>query len=74
MTSGLVGRSTLAYDMWGSALNLAYQVQSGSPQPGVYVTSQVYETMRDTRHFTSAGVISVDSEEQPIWRLAERRP
>jgi class 3 adenylate cyclase len=74
VTSGLVGRATLAYDMWGSAVNLAYQVQSGSPQPGVYVTSQVYETMRDTRHFTSAGVISVDSEEQPIWRLAERRP
>ena len=74
VTSGLVGRSTLAYDMWGSAVNLAYQVQSGSPQPGVYVTSQVYETMRDTRHFTSAGVITVDSEEQPIWRLAERRP
>ena len=74
VTSGLVGRSTLAYDMWGSAVNLAYQVQSGSPQPGVYVTSQVYETMRDTRHFTSAGVISVDSEEQPIWRLAERWP
>ena len=74
VTSGLVGRSTLAYDMWGSAVNLAYQVQSGSPQPGVYVTSQVYETMRDTRHFTSAGVITVDNEEQPIWRLAERRP
>src|SRR4029078_7440900 len=31
VTSGLVGRSTLAYDMWGSAVNLAYQVQSGSP-------------------------------------------
>ena len=74
VTSGLVGRSTLAYDMWGSAVNLAYQVQSGSPQPGVYVTSQVYETMRDTRHFTSAGVITVDNEEQPIWRLAERQP
>ena len=74
VTSGLVGRSTLAYDMWGSAVNLAYRVQSGSPQPGVYVTSQVYETMRDTRHFTSAGVITVDNEEQPIWRLAERQP
>ena len=36
VTSGLVGRSrsTLAYDMWGSAVNLAYQVQSGSPQAG----------------------------------------
>ena len=74
VTSGLVGRATLAYDMWGSAVNLAYQVQRGSPKPGVFVTSQVYETMRDTRHFTSAGVISVDSEEQPIWRLAEHWP
>ena len=55
MTSGLVGRSTLAYDMWGSAVNLAYQVQSGSPQPGVYVTSAVYDVMRDSRNFTSGG-------------------
>ena len=73
VTSGLVGRSTLAYDMWGSAVNLAYQVQSGSPQPGVYVTSTVYDVMRDSRNFTSAGVITVDGEEQPIWRLAERQ-
>ncbi|HEX2283621.1 MAG TPA: adenylate/guanylate cyclase domain-containing protein [Mycobacterium sp.] len=74
VTSGLVGRSTLAYDMWGSAVNLAYQVQSGSPQPGVYVTSRVYDSMRDSRDFTSAGVITVDGEEQPVWRLTERQP
>jgi class 3 adenylate cyclase len=73
VTSGLVGRSTLAYDMWGSTVSLAYQVQSGSPQPGVYVTSRVYDAMRDTRSFTSAGVITVDDEEQPVWRLAERQ-
>ncbi|MEO3759396.1 adenylate/guanylate cyclase domain-containing protein [Mycobacterium sp. B14F4] len=72
VTSGLVGRATLAYDMWGAAVNLAYQVQSGSPQPGVFVTSQVYDVMRDSRQFTSAGTITVDGEEQPIWRLAER--
>jgi class 3 adenylate cyclase len=59
--------------MWGSAVNLAYQAQSGSPQPGVYVTSRVYDAMRDTRSFTSAGAITVDGEGQPIWRLAERR-
>jgi class 3 adenylate cyclase len=74
VTSGLVGRSTLAYDMWGSAVNLANQVQSGSPQPGVYVTSAVYEAMRDSRQFTSVGAITVDGVEQPIWRLAERQP
>jgi class 3 adenylate cyclase len=72
VTSGLVGRSSLAYDMWGSAVSLAYQVQSGSSQPGVYVTSDVYEAMRDSRQFTSAGEITVDGVEQPVWRLAER--
>ncbi|MGY4650996.1 adenylate/guanylate cyclase domain-containing protein [Mycobacterium sp. URHB0021] len=74
VTSGLVGRSTLAYDMWGSAVNLAYQVQSGSPQAGVYVTSGVYDAMGGSRSFTSAGVVTVDGDEQPIWRLAERQP
>ena len=74
VTSGLVGRSSLVYDMWGAAVNLANQVQSGSPQPGVYVTTQVYEAMRDTRQFTSAGVIMVDGAEEPIWRLSERQP
>jgi class 3 adenylate cyclase len=72
VTSGLVARSTLAYDMWGSAVNLAYQVQSGSPQPGVYVTSTVYDAMRDSRKFASAGAITVDGEEQPVWRLAQQ--
>ena len=73
VSSGLVGRSSLAYDMWGAAVDLAYQVQSGSPQPGVYVTTDVYDAMRDTRQFTAAGEISVDGDARPIWRLAERQ-
>jgi class 3 adenylate cyclase len=73
VSSGLVGRASLAYDMWGAAVDLAYQVQSGSPQPGVYVTSDVYDAMRDTRQFTAAGDVTVDGESQPIWRLAERQ-
>ena len=43
--------------MWGSAVNVAYQVQSGSPQPGIYVTSRVYDVMRDTRDFGAAGEV-----------------
>lgn len=73
VTTGLVGRSTIVYDMWGAAVNLAYQVQHGSPRPGVYVTAGVYEVIRDTRHFTSAGTVSVDGSEEPIWRLSERQ-
>ncbi|MGB3481436.1 MAG: adenylate/guanylate cyclase domain-containing protein [Mycobacterium sp.] len=72
VTSGLVGRSSLAYDMWGTAVNLAYQAQSGSPQPGVYVTSRVYDLMRDSKDFTSAGVIGGEDGDEPIWRLTDR--
>ena len=73
VSSGLVGRTSLAYDMWGAAVDLAFQVQKGSPQPGVYVTSDVYDAMRDNRQFTAAGEITVDGTPQPIWRLAERQ-
>jgi class 3 adenylate cyclase len=72
VSTGLVGTSNLAYDMWGSAVSLAYQVQSGSPQPGVCVTSRVYDVMRDSREFTDAGVVNIDGREEPMWRLVER--
>lgn len=72
VTSGLVGRATLAYDMWGSAVNVAYRVQSGSPQPGIYVTSRVYDVMRDTRDFGPAGEVGGEADTEPIWRLTER--
>jgi class 3 adenylate cyclase len=71
--SGLVGRSSVIYDMWGAAVNLAYQMRSGATESGVFVTSEVYEVMRDVRHFTPAGSITVDGSEQPIWRLSERK-
>lgn len=70
--SGLVGRSSVVYDMWGAAVSLAYQTHSGSPQPGIYVTAPVYEAMRDVRQFTPAGTISVGGADQPIYRLSER--
>jgi class 3 adenylate cyclase len=70
--SGLVGRSSLVYDMWGAAVSLAYQMHRGAPQPGIYVSSQVYEAMRDVHHFTAAGTISVGGTDQAIYRLSER--
>jgi class 3 adenylate cyclase len=72
VVSGLVGRSSLVYDMWGGAVSLAYQMHSGAPQPGIYVSSQVYEAMRDVRQFTPAGTISVGGIDQAIYRLLER--
>ncbi|MDT7792953.1 MAG: hypothetical protein QOD59_2389 [Mycobacterium sp.] len=71
VSSGLVGRSSIVYDMWGAAVNLAYRVQSGSPQDGIYVTQRVYETIGDMAAFTQAGSITIDGVEQPVWRVSE---
>lgn len=70
--SGLVGLSSVAYDLWGPAVSLAYRMHSGMPQPGIYVTGGVYDVMRDMREFTAAGTIAVGGSEQRIWRLSER--
>ncbi|MDZ4265722.1 MAG: adenylate/guanylate cyclase domain-containing protein [Mycobacterium sp.] len=69
--SGLIGKTSIAYDMWGAAVNLAYQVRSGTPQPGIYVTSRVYDVVRDFHDFTPAGVISHDGTDEQTYRLAE---
>ena len=58
--------------MWGAAVSLAYQMHRGAPQPGIYVSSQVYEAMRDVHHFAPAGTISVGGTDQAIYRLSER--
>ena len=71
--SGLVGKSSVIYDMWGAAVNLAHQMRSSATESGVFVTSDVYEVMRDIRQFTPAGTLTLDGTEQPIWRLADRK-
>lgn len=69
--SGLVGASRVTYDLWGSAVSLAYQMHRGTSQRGIYVAEEVFEVMQDTRQFTPAGTISVGGSDQPIWRLSE---
>jgi class 3 adenylate cyclase len=71
VSSGLGGHLSVVYDMWGAAVNLAYQVKSGSLQPGIDVSNRVYEALRDTMNFTAGGSVTVDGSEQPIWRLVE---
>lgn len=73
VSSGLVGRPSVIYDMWGSAVNLARQVKNGSTQPGIYVTSRVHDVLQETMTFAEAESITVDGEQEPIWRLPERQ-
>ncbi|MBY0443012.1 MAG: HAMP domain-containing protein [Mycobacteriaceae bacterium] len=71
--SGLVGRAGLVYDMWGSAVNLAYHMHSDSSQPGIYVSARIYEAMRGIWKFARADTITVSGSPQQIWRLSERQ-
>ena len=73
VSGGLFGKPSVVYDMWGAAVNLAHRIKNGAPQPGVYVTSRVYDAMQDTMEFTSAGTVSVDGATEPVWQLSERQ-
>jgi class 3 adenylate cyclase len=70
VSSGLIGRASPTYDIWGEAVDLAYHMQSGSLQPGIYVTADVYDAMRTSRDLTPAGDVTMDGKIQAIWRLS----
>jgi len=68
VTSGLVGRSSVIYDMWGEAVNLAHRVQAAGYGPGVYVSQQVYDRLRDTVEFEEAPAIQSPAGSEPVWK------
>ena len=74
VTSGLIGRAGLVYDLWGGAVHLASKMRRGLTQPGVYVSQDVYEATRDSVQYTSAGKLAGIDGEEPTWRLSEDRP
>ena len=73
ISSGLVGQQSLVYDMWGAAVNLAFQIKDDAATPGIYITSRVYDSLTDTTDFTPAGTVDVDGEVQPVWQHSEPR-
>ncbi|MCU1476442.1 MAG: adenylate/guanylate cyclase protein [Subtercola sp.] len=69
VSSGLVGRASLAYDMWGDAVNLANRVQRVSGASGIFVSQTVRDQMRDAVTFTEAGTIEIDGVTQSVWMV-----
>nr|WP_314843346.1 adenylate/guanylate cyclase domain-containing protein [uncultured Microbacterium sp.] len=70
VTSGLVARTTLAYDLWGDAVSLAYRVRSVTDTPGVYVSQAVRDRLQDSVGFEEAGTVDLNGSTQIVWRLA----
>jgi class 3 adenylate cyclase len=69
VTSGLVGRSSMVYDMWGDAVTLAYRVQDVASQPGVYATERIVAKLGDTVPVVDAGTVEIQSGTQRVFRL-----
>lgn len=69
VTSGLVGRSSVLYDLWGEAVNLVFRVQGSVAQPGIFVTQRVYDRLRDSMTFDAAESVETATGTQQVWRL-----
>lgn len=69
VTSGLIGRARVVYDMWGDAVNLAFRVQGDSVDPGIFVTQRVADRIPDTIPLLPAGSIDTASGPQRVWRV-----
>jgi len=69
VTSGLVGRSSIVYDMWGDAVSLAYRVQGIAPAPGVYATQRVVDKLGDRGGVQDAGEVQTQAGPQRVWKL-----
>ena len=48
VTSGLVGRSSMVYDLWGDAVSLAFRLQGGATENGIFLTQRVVDKIPDT--------------------------
>ncbi|MDN3495826.1 adenylate/guanylate cyclase domain-containing protein [Planococcus sp. APC 4015] len=69
VTSGLVGRASLAYDLWGDAVSLAYRVRSVTGDPGIYVSQAVRDRLQDSVVFSEAGTVELQGRPQSVWKV-----
>ncbi len=74
VTSGLIGRARVVYDMWGDAVNLAFRVQGDSNEPGIYLTQRVADRLPESLPVTPAGDLETQSGTQRVWRIATTAP
>ena len=69
VTSGLVGRQSMVYDLWGDAVSLAFRLQGGATESGVFVTQRVVDKIADALPYGDAGVVETATGWQRVWRI-----
>lgn len=69
VTSGLVGRSAVVYDLWGDAVSLAFRLQGGATESGIFLTQRVVDKIPDALPYTDSGVVETSTGWQRVWRV-----
>lgn len=69
VTSGLVGQTHFAYDLWGDAVTLAFLLQGTNRDSGIFLTQQVVDRMPDTVPVRDWGFVATASGPQKVWRV-----
>jgi class 3 adenylate cyclase len=69
VTSGLIGRARVVYDMWGDAVNLAFRVQGDSTEPGIYITQRVADRLPESVSVHPVGEVETQSGTQRVWKV-----
>lgn len=72
VSSGLVARTNMAYDLWGDAVSLAHRVRAVTGSPGIYVSEAVRERLQDAFEFDDVGTIEVRGSTQRVWMVRAR--
>lgn len=70
VTSGLVGRAHVSYDLWGDAVNLAFNLQRGTNEPGLFVTERVVDRLASSIDLVDIGTVETAGGSQRLWRIA----
>jgi class 3 adenylate cyclase len=69
VTSGLVGRTSMVYDLWGDAVSLAFRLQGGATESGIFVTQRVVDKIPDSLPYSDSGVVETSTGWQRVWRI-----
>jgi class 3 adenylate cyclase len=69
VTSGLIGRARVVYDMWGDAVNLAFRVQGDSNEPGIYISQRVADRLPDSVSMQPMGDVETQNGTQRVWKV-----
>jgi class 3 adenylate cyclase len=73
VTSGLVGRSSIAYDMWGDAVSIANRVQALAGKPGVFISQRVRGKLGEQLNMIEVGTIETKAGPQSVWQISQPR-